>query len=93
MLLDQADAVDVLESMERISAMKLGQVSTGIPSQDTAIKNLVQCSYVDAAYLVDKYGNALAALDPTQDPNITGAAASSAPPICRTPIFWRPPRS
>jgi hypothetical protein len=69
-LLDQADAVSVLESVERISAAKLGQVSTNIPSQDTAIKNLVQCSYVDAAYLVDKYGNALAALDPTQDSNI-----------------------
>jgi hypothetical protein len=69
-LLDQADAVSVLESVERISAAKLGQVSTNIPTQDVAIKNLVQCSYVDAAYLVDKYGNALAALDPTQDSNI-----------------------
>jgi hypothetical protein len=69
-LLDQDDAVSVLESVERISAAKLGQVSTNIPSQDTAIKNLVQCSYVDAAYLVDKYGNALAALDPTKDSNI-----------------------
>ena len=73
-LLDQADAVNVLESVERISAAKLGQVSTGLASaQDTAVKQLVQCSYVDAAYLVDKYGNALAALDPTQDTNITGA--------------------
>jgi hypothetical protein len=69
-LLDQSDAVSVLESVERISAAKLGQVSTNIPAQDVAIKNLVQCSYVDAAYLVDKYGNALAALDPTQDSNI-----------------------
>src|ERR1700681_3146024 len=71
-LLNQASAVSVLESTERISAAKLGQVSTNIPSQDVAIKNLVQCSYVDAAYLVDKYGNALAALDPTQDSHITG---------------------
>jgi hypothetical protein len=69
-LLDQSDAVSVLESVERISAAKLSQVSTNIPAQDVAIKNLVQCSYVDAAYLVDKYGNALAALDPTQDSNI-----------------------
>ncbi len=73
-LLDQADAVSVLESVERISAAKLGQISTGLPAtQDAAIKNLVQCSYVDAAYLVDKYGNALAALDPAQDSNITGS--------------------
>lgn len=72
-VLSQADAVSVLESVERISAMKLGQVSTGIPSQDTALKNLVQCSYVDAAYLVDKYGNAVDTLDPTKDAAITGA--------------------
>jgi len=73
-LLNQADAVNVLESVERISAAKLGQVSTGLPSaDDTKVKNLVQCSYVDSAYLVDKYGNALQALDPTQDPHITGS--------------------
>jgi hypothetical protein len=71
-LLDQADAVSVLESVERISAAKLGQVSTNIPSQDAAIKDLVQCSYVDSAYLVDRYGNAITALDPTKDKNITG---------------------
>jgi hypothetical protein len=65
--------VSVLESVERISAAKLGQVSSNIPSQDVAIKNLVQCSYVDSAYLVDRYGNALAALDPTLDPHITGS--------------------
>jgi hypothetical protein len=72
--LPQADAVNVLESMERISAAKLGQVSTGLAEPaNTNTKNLVQCSYVDAAFLVDKYGNATQALDPTQDPNITGA--------------------
>ncbi len=71
---NQADAVQVLSSMERITAMKLGQVSTGIPSQDTALKDIVQCSYVDSAYLVDKYGNAVATLDPTQDANITGSS-------------------
>jgi hypothetical protein len=71
-VLNQADAVNVLESMERISAMKLGQVSTNM-SQDAALKTLVQCSYVDSAYLVDKYGNAVATLDPMQDAAITGA--------------------
>jgi hypothetical protein len=73
-LLDQADAVNVLESMYRISAAKMGVVSTGLPSaQDTATRQLVECSYVDAAFLVNKYGNALTALDPTQDQNITGS--------------------
>ena len=71
-VLNQADAVNVLESMERISAFKLGAVSTGV-AQDAALKTLVQCSYVDSAYLVDKYGNAVATLDPLQDPAITGA--------------------
>jgi hypothetical protein len=72
-LLDQADAVNVLESIERISAAKLGTVSTGLPTaQDQAVKQLVQCSYVDSAYLVNKFGNAISALDPTKDTNITG---------------------
>jgi hypothetical protein len=76
-LLDQADAVNVLESVERISAAKLGQVTTGLPNaQDAAIKQLVQCSYVDAAYLVDKYGNAITTLDPRQDAIITGGSDS-----------------
>jgi hypothetical protein len=67
--LDQADAVDVLESAERISAFKLGQVSTGLPA-DTTIKTAVQCTYVDAAYVVNNYSDP-SQLDPTQDTDIT----------------------
>jgi hypothetical protein len=76
--LDQAAAVDVLESSVRFSNMKLGTVSpaTGNPATDTAISNVLECSYVDAAYLVDKYGNAQQQLDPTLDTNITGGANS-----------------
>lgn len=70
-VLNQADAVLVLESMERISAMKLGQVNTLMGAQDAALKDIVQCSYVDSAYLVDKYGNAVNTLDPTKDAFIT----------------------
>lgn len=71
--LDQGAAVDVLESAVRISNMKLGQVSpaTGNSTTDTAISNVLECSYVDAAYLVNKYGNAEAALNPLQDSFIT----------------------
>lgn len=71
--LDQGAAVDVLESAVRISNMKLGQVSpaTGNPATDAAISQVLECSYVDAAYLVNKYGNAEAALNPLQDPFIT----------------------
>jgi hypothetical protein len=72
--LDQADAVSVLESVERISAAKLGNVSTLLPSaQDTAAKQLVQCSYVKSAFLVNEFGNAVQTLDPTLDPFIVGS--------------------
>lgn len=76
--LNQTAAVDVLESSVRFSNMKLGVVSpaTGNSATDTAISNVLECSYVDAAYLVDKYGNAQQQLDPTQDTNITGAGNS-----------------
>ena len=76
--LDQAAAVDVLESAVRFSNMKLGAVSpaTGNGATDTAIANVLECSYVDAAYLVDKYGNAQQQLDPTLDTNIVGGSNS-----------------
>jgi hypothetical protein len=70
-VLNQADAVQVLSSMERITAMKLGQVNTLIPSQDTTLKNIVQCSYVDSAYLVANYGDAVQTLNPTLDTKLT----------------------
>jgi hypothetical protein len=76
-LLDQKDAVSVLESVERISAAKLGNVSTLLPSaQDTAAKQLVQCSYVKSAFLVNEFGDAVTTLDPTQDQNIVGGSNS-----------------
>jgi hypothetical protein len=76
-LLDQADAVSVLESVERISAAKLGNVSTLLPSaQDMAAKQLVQCSYVKSAFLVNEFGDAVSTLDPTQDQNIVGGSNS-----------------
>ncbi|HEX4023473.1 MAG TPA: hypothetical protein VHX52_02025 [Steroidobacteraceae bacterium] len=75
--LDQTAAVDVLESAVRISNMKLAQVgATGNPALDPSVQTGVQCSYVDAAYLVDQYGNASATLDPTQDSLIVGTDGS-----------------
>ena len=46
---------------------------------DTDLKAQVRCQYVQAAYTAAKYGDP-AALDPTQDPLITGAGGA-------TPIF------
>ncbi len=74
-LLSQADATAVLESIERISRKKLDNtvMRTDITA-DAVVKDLVQCGYVKAADLADRYGNAKAALDPDIDPLIVGAA-------------------
>ncbi len=69
-LLNQADAVAVMESIQRISSMKLGQVDTKVTT-DEIIKDLVNCGYVKSADLIDRYGNP-AALDPMLDLDIVG---------------------
>jgi len=72
-LLSQGDATLVLESMERISRQKLDNTSIqSNVSADAVVKDLVQCGYVKAADLADRYGNALQALDPGLDANIVG---------------------
>jgi hypothetical protein len=69
-LLDQDDAVAVMESIQRLSDRKLGRVSTGI-TRDEVIKDLVRCNYVKAADLTDRYGDP-SALNPELDPEIVG---------------------
>jgi hypothetical protein len=71
-LLSQSDATSVLESIERISANKLGAVNTGLGAQDAVVKDLVQCGYVGAADQVDRYGNATTTLNPDLDAAIVG---------------------
>jgi hypothetical protein len=71
-LLDQNDAVAVMESIQRLSDRKLGRVSTGI-SRDDVIKDLVRCNYVKAADLTDRYGDP-SALNPELDPDIVGGS-------------------
>lgn len=70
-LLDQNDAVAVMESIERLSAMKLGKVDTRV-SRDEAIKDMLRCGYVKSADLVDRYGDP-ASLNPAIDTDIVGA--------------------
>ena len=89
-LLNQADAALVLESIERISANKLGEVNTMMGAQDAVVKDLVQCGYVDAAYLVDKYGNAAPRWIPTSIPISPAPAASSPPRSTRLIPNFRP---
>ncbi|MCU7844616.1 MAG: general secretion pathway protein GspF [Candidatus Thiodiazotropha sp. (ex Monitilora ramsayi)] len=69
-LLNQSDAVAVMEAIQRISDMKLASVDTGLTT-DAVVKELVRCGYVKSADLVDRYGNP-AELDVTQDTDIIG---------------------
>ena len=71
-LLDQDDAVRVMESIQRLSDDKLARVNTGI-TRDAVIKDLVRCNYVKAADLTDRYGDP-SALNPELDPDIVGPA-------------------
>ncbi|KKO48696.1 general secretion pathway protein GspF [Arsukibacterium sp. MJ3] len=69
-LLDQNDAVAVMESIQRLSDRKLARVSTGV-TRDEVIKELVSCGYVKSADLADRFGNP-ATLDPAADADIVG---------------------
>jgi hypothetical protein len=69
-LLDQADAVRVMESIQRLSDDKLGRVSTGT-ARDAVIKDLVRCNYVKSADLADRFGDPTE-LNPSIDPEIVG---------------------
>jgi hypothetical protein len=71
-VLTQDDAVAVMESIERISKMKLDRVSTKVTA-DAVIKDLVRCGYVKAADIADRFGNP-STLDPALDPDIVGPA-------------------
>ncbi|MEL7451341.1 MAG: hypothetical protein AAFN78_19160 [Pseudomonadota bacterium] len=69
-LLSQEDAVAVMESIQRISHSKLDSVDTKITT-DEVVKDLVNCGYVKAADLTDRYGNP-STLNPELDADIVG---------------------
>ncbi|HDN69149.1 MAG TPA: general secretion pathway protein GspF, partial [Gammaproteobacteria bacterium] len=69
-VLGQDDAVAVMESIERISKMKLDNVDTRVTA-DAVIKDLVRCGYVKAADIADRFGDP-STLDPSLDPDIVG---------------------
>jgi hypothetical protein len=72
-LLEQKDAVAVMESIQRISDKKMNQVNTQITS-DEVIKDLVRCGYVKSADLADRFGNPRS-LNPELDEHIVGENA------------------
>jgi hypothetical protein len=67
-ILNQQDAVAVMESIQRISDAKMNQITTS-----DVVKDLIQCGYVKSADLADQFGNP-ASLDPMADPDIVGPA-------------------
>jgi hypothetical protein len=69
-VLNQADAVAVMESIKRLSSSKLGRVDT-LLSNDAVIKDLVNCGYVKAADIADRFGSP-SSLNPALDPQIVG---------------------
>lgn len=69
-LLSQQDSVSVMESIQRISDMKLGKINTQV-AKDAALKDLVRCAYVKSADIADRFGDP-STLDPSLDANIVG---------------------
>ncbi|MGH8177081.1 MAG: hypothetical protein ACREV5_12545 [Steroidobacter sp.] len=76
---DPRDTVAVMESIVRISNAKMGAVGTGLPgAEDTATEDQFRCGYVKTADTVEKFSSP-AALNPSVDPDITGAGGVFGP--------------
>lgn len=69
-ILNQQDAVAVMESIQRISDAKMNRVNTQITT-DAVIKDLVRCGYVKSADLADRFGDP-STLNPELDTDIVG---------------------
>lgn len=76
-ILDQSDAVAVMESIQRISRKKLDNVDTTLVSRDDVVKDLVNCGYVKSADLTDRFASP-SSIDPSQDPDIVGGIFTEA---------------
>ena len=73
-VLNQSDAVAVMESIYRISDQKMNSVNNGQTiTSDDVVRDLVKCGYLKSADLAERFGNP-ATLDPAGDPEIVGPA-------------------
>jgi hypothetical protein len=79
-LLDQSDAVAVMEAIQRISDLKLARSEPKTVTRDEVVRELVRCNYVKAADLTDRFGNP-SSLNPELDPMILEGAPGAANPI------------
>ena len=66
-LLDQNQAVAVMDTVEKLSDMKLAKIT-----EQQVTKDLIHCGYAQTTDLVNRYGNP-DVLDPNLDPDIGGA--------------------
>ncbi|NVJ61715.1 MAG: general secretion pathway protein GspF [Gammaproteobacteria bacterium] len=69
-VLNQDEAVRVMESIQRISAMKMAQVDSNV-AREQDIDDSVNCNYVKSADLADRFGDP-SSLDPLLDAEIVG---------------------
>jgi hypothetical protein len=76
-LLSPSDTVKVMETMVRLSNEKLNRVTTNL-ANDAEVEDQVRCGYVKTADTVEKFSSP-AALNPSVDPEITGAAGVFGP--------------
>ncbi|MCG8392238.1 MAG: general secretion pathway protein GspF [Pseudomonadales bacterium] len=70
-LLDQSDAVSVMESIARISHKRIDQIDHGLTDANRRanLQDLLRCGYVEAADITDSFGDP-AELDIRQDMDI-----------------------
>lgn len=67
-ILNQADAVRVMEAVARISDAKIGAIDTR-HADDATIKQMLRCGYVKAADIAEQFGDP-SSLNPELDPQI-----------------------
>ena len=70
-ILSPRDATAVMESVYRLTGNKMGNVNTMLPpTEDAAMKRLVECGYLKAADIADRFAGV--PVDPSLDPEIVG---------------------
>jgi len=69
-ILGADDVTAVMESISRVThkKLKLGTVNTGLPTQDEIIKDLINCNYLKAADITNRFASV--PVDPLGDANI-----------------------
>jgi hypothetical protein len=70
-ILNPRDATAVMESIYRLTGHKMSNINTMLaPSEDAAMKRLVECGYLKSADIADRFAGV--PVDPSLDPEIVG---------------------